>query len=63
MRWSILCLDCSGKMPEDAEHSGVHEYPNIHSIHTHLIKFGELDEQKKLILIVPGEAHWSPSPE
>jgi len=40
----------------EAEVEGVHEYPLIHSIHTHIIKYGSIDEQRRLVLVIPGNA-------
>ena len=33
---------------------GSHEYPEVYGIHTHVIKYGQLDEKKRLILVIPG---------
>ncbi|XP_067931709.1 lipid droplet-associated hydrolase-like [Watersipora subatra] len=31
-----------------------HEYPNIHGIHTHVIKCGQIDSTKRLVVVIPG---------
>lgn len=32
----------------------VHEYPNIDGIFTHVIKYGKLEEKKRIVLVIPG---------
>jgi len=34
--------------------SGVDDYPVIHSIRTHVLKYGEIDKHKRLVVVIPG---------
>ena len=36
--------------------SGLHEYPEVYGIHTHVIKYGSLDDNKRLVLVIPGRS-------
>lgn len=33
---------------------GVHEYPVVDGIRTHVIKHGDIDEYNRLVLVIPG---------
>lgn len=38
----------------ESKSSGVNDYPIIHSIRTHVLKHGEIDKHRRLVLIIPG---------
>ena len=38
----------------ESEVTAVHDYPVIHSIRTHVMKYGNVDKHKRLVVVIPG---------